>query len=90
MTRAMKFYLHLHPEKQLWLDYDAEECFAGILRNHYDLYEAVRRGDQREILAEAMGVINYASFLIDLLSPMELEGVQDYQRVLDEIYGEES
>lgn len=85
VRNAMLFYMHLHDWKGNPMDDSVEDSIDGVQRNYDEFMTAVLDDDKREILAEGVGLINYAWILLVKLAPEELEGVQDWQSLLSEL-----
>lgn len=85
LSRADEFYMELHRDKGGWQEYEASEAFVGLLRNLYEFFQAIVKGDEREILAEGCGVRNHVGFIIDNMAREELEAIQDWLPVLERI-----
>lgn len=87
IANAMRFYMHLHAWKGSVYDSTDEEDLIGINRNYREFIEAVVKDDKREILAEGIGVINHTWFVISKLAGEELDDVQDWEALLDQVQG---
>lgn len=84
-ARAMEFRMELHREKGGWQDKSFETLYGYLLDNLHDFYLALIRGDEREILNEGVDVINDVMMIIDNMAREELEAIQDWVPVLEQI-----
>lgn len=87
VKKAMLFYMLGHSWKGFVYDTDPETDIEGIERNYREFLEAVEAGDEREILAEGIGVINHTWMAIAKLAPDELEAMKNWERILDSLGG---
>lgn len=85
VANAMRFYMHLHAWKGSAYGTTPEEDLVGVERNYREFLEAVAANDEREILAEGVGVINHLWMALVKLAPDELDGVQDYGALLERV-----
>lgn len=84
LATAMLFYMRLHVEKGLIIP-DADADFVGVMRNLHEFVKARHEGDEREILAEGIGVMNHVGKMIFAEARGELEAVQDWVPILRNI-----
>jgi hypothetical protein len=81
-AKAMRFYMELHTDKGQWQERPQEVFIEGVLRNFHDFYKAYRLGDEREMMAEGIGVINNMAMFLDVYAAGEMQEIQDWQPVL--------
>lgn len=84
-ANAMRFYMELHRHKGSILYDDVDEMTDGVRRNYIHTMQAVDRDDKDEILAEGIGLANWACILVYNLATFELEEIQDYQPILERL-----
>lgn len=85
VARAMEFRMELHREEGGWQDDGREESVARLFHNLGDFVNALIRGDKREIMNEGIDTINMIWVLVENEAHGELDAVQDYVPLLEEI-----
>lgn len=85
VMNAMRFYMHLHAWKGSVYDSTPAQDLEGVKRNYREFLAAIAHDDEREILAEGIGMINHAWFVIAKLADDELGGVQEWEDLLDRV-----
>lgn len=80
-----EFYMELHRSKGDY-EYEYEDLIIALTRNFNDLIKAIINNDKREILAEGLGLSNWADIAVYNLAPFELEKIQDWVPTLMKLY----
>lgn len=84
---AKAFYMELHRWKGNF-EYARDVLKAAIDRNRDELFEAIDNNNKREILAEGIGLSNWADIAVYNLAIWELEAVQDWVPLLMKLKAE--
>lgn len=83
---AMQFYMELHADRQ-WKHQEEGAFIEAVLRNFHDFYKACRENNEREMLAEGIGMINHIAMFLDIYANDEMEKIQAWKPVLQRLRG---